>query len=107
MVIEVLDPSFGEDRGLGDRQETGVIGNTATTACAERPRSLAGLTVGIVSNGKFRTAPFFDALEAELRERHGVARTVRVTKPSYNSPAPAEMMDEARRWDALVAGIGD
>jgi hypothetical protein len=93
MPIEVLDPTYGE--------------SAAAFAPALRPDQLAGLTVGIVSNGKHGTAPFFEALEAELRDRHGVADVVRVVKPNYSAPAGDGIMDAARTWHALVAGIGD
>jgi hypothetical protein len=93
MSFEVLDPTYGD--GADDFSP------------APRLATLAGTTVGIVSNGKHGTGPFFDALERELRERHGVADVVRVVKPNYSAPAGDEIIDEARRWHALVAGIGD
>ncbi len=93
MPIEVLDPTSGE--------------SAAPFARAARSEQLAGLTVGIVSNGKRGTVGFFDVLEAELRERHDVAEVVRVVKPNYSAPAGDEIMDAARTWHALVAGIGD
>ena len=92
-MIEVLDPTADE--------------STVEFRSAPRPDSLAGLTVGIVSNGKQGTQPFFDALDATLRARHGVAEVVRVVKSNYSAPAGEEIMDGARRWHALVAGIGD
>ena len=91
--MEVLDPTYGEGAGAFEP--------------APRLATLSGVTVGIVSNGKQGTVPFFDALERELRERHGVADVVRLVKPNYSAPAPDEIIDEARRWHALVAGIGD
>ena len=91
--MEVLDPTYG-DRSDG-------------FAPASRPASLDGLTVGIISNGKQGTHVFFDALDRELRRRHGVADVVRVTKPNYSAPAGGEILDAATRWHALVAGIGD
>ena len=93
MPIEVLDPTYGD--------------GVAEFTRAARPASLAGLTIGIVSNGKQGTRPFFDELERELVERHGVAEVVRVTKPNYSAPAGDEIMDGAARWHALVAGVGD
>ncbi len=91
--IEVLDPSYAEA--------------AAAFREAERPSTLAGATVGIISNGKRGTAAFFDALEAELVGRHGVAEVVRVVKPNYSAPAGDDVIDAARTWHALVAGIGD
>ena len=94
MTIDVLDPTYDE----------------APTAFAPAPNGstrIAGLTVGIISNGKQGTGPFFDAFADELRNRHGVAEVVRVTKPNYSAPAGADLSSEARHWHALVAGIGD
>ena len=93
MSIEVLNPTYDD--------------SAAEFQPAPRPGRLDGLTVGFVSNGKHGTAVFFDALEAELRERHGVAEVVRVAKPNYSAPAGGEILDHARTWHALVAGIGD
>jgi len=93
MVIEVLDPTYDE--------------SAAGFAPAPRPERLAGLTVGIVSNGKRGTVGFFDRLEAELRDRHGVAEVIRVVKSNYSAPAEDDVVDRARRWHAVVAGIGD
>ncbi len=93
MGIDVLDPTYGD----------GADGFDA----APRLETLNGATVGIVSNGKQGTGPFFDALDRALRERHGVADVVRVVKPNYSAPAGDAIIDEARQWHALVAGIGD
>jgi len=93
MTIEVLDPTYDEH----------------PTAFVPAPRleRLDGATVGIVSNGKRGTVGFFDALETELRNHHGVADVIRVAKPNYSAPAGDEIMDAAQTWHALVAGIGD
>ena len=93
MSIEVLDPTYDE--------------TTTSVVPARRLRRLDGATVGIISNGKHGTVGFFDAFEAALRERHGVADVVRVVKPNYSAPAGDEIMDAASTWHALVAGIGD
>lgn len=93
MSIEVLDPTYGDEA-------------EHFTAPA-RLASLAGATVGIISNGKQNTAPFFDAIEEQLRTTFGVAEVVRVTKSNYSAPADDHIMDEAKRWQALVAGVGD
>src|SRR3546814_11954825 len=53
MSIEILDP-------------THEMGAPAFSLAARLPM-LAGKTVGIVSNGKRGTRPFFDAVERELR----------------------------------------
>ena len=93
MTIEVLDPTYGDDAGGFEP--------------APRLADLRDCTVGIISNGKHGTRPLFDAIEEQLRTVHGVGDVVRVTKPNYSAPAGDEIMDEAKRWNALVAGVGD
>ncbi len=92
-MIEVLDPTYGDD--------------TPEFEPAPRLDMLVGATVGIISNGKHGTVPFFDALAAELETAHGVAQVVRVTKPNYSAPAGPAILDAASTWHALIAGIGD
>ena len=91
-MIEVLDPTSGEE--------------PADFQAADRLDSLDGIVVGVVSNGKQGTVPFFDGIEERLLEL-GAARVERETKPNYSAPAPAGVMDRAARWQALVAGVGD
>lgn len=91
-MITVLDPTNGE--------------RPAELAAAPRPASPEGMVVGIVSNGKQGTIPFFDGVEERLLEL-GAVDVERVTKPSYSAPAPREVMDRVARWQALVAGVGD
>ncbi len=92
MTIEVLDPTHG--------------GEPAPFQAAPRPASLDGMVVGVISNGKQGTEPFFDALEQQLLAA-GVATVDRVTKSNYSAPAEAAVMDRAKRWQAMVAGVGD
>jgi len=91
--IEFLDPTH----------ESGA----AAFSLAKRLTSLEGATIGIVSNGKKGTKPFFDALERELIQRYGVARVARLTKANYSAPAGAEILNETERWQALISGVGD
>jgi hypothetical protein len=93
MPIEVLDPTSEDD--------------PEPVSLAPRLATLAGTTVGLLSNGKAGTARLFDHIEAILRDEHGVADVVRRTKANYSAPAEAELMDEAARWSALFAGTGD
>jgi len=93
MAIEVLDPSHESD--------------ARAFAPARRLESLQGATVAILSNGKKGTRPFFDAVERELLEGYGVAKVVRLTKSNYSAPVEPELLNEAQRWQALIAGVGD
>ena len=91
--MQILDPSHEE--------------GAAGFAPAARLAALEGATVGVISNGKEGTKGFFAAFEKELKERYGVGRVVLRTKANYSAPAEAGLMDEAKRWHALVAGVGD
>ena len=93
MGIEVLDPSHESD--------------AREFAPAKRLQSLEGATVGIISNGKKGSKPFFDAVERALLEGYGVAKVVRVTKSNYSAPAEPALLNEAERWQALISGVGD
>jgi hypothetical protein len=74
---------------------------------APRLTSLAGATIGFISNGKEGTQGFFRHLDQVLREEYGVAEVVRRTKSNYSAPADPPIIDEMRRWQAVVTGIGD
>lgn len=93
MSIEILDPSHEAD--------------ARAFALAKRLDSLKGATIGIISNGKKGTRPFFAAVEKEFVERHGVAKVVCLTKANYSAPAEPELINEAERWQALISGVGD
>ena len=91
--MEILDPTHEAD--------------ASGFALASRLSALHGATVGIISNGKKNTIPFFDSFENALKEEFGVAEVVRRTKSNYSAPADAYLVEEAKSWDAVIAGIGD
>jgi len=93
MTLRVLDPT----------NETKAAGGQP----AARPASLQGKTVGFISNGKEGTKGYFAHLERLLREELGVANVVWRTKSNYSAPADAHIVDEIKRWHAVVAGVGD
>ena len=93
MSIEILDPTHE--------------GGASAFALAPRLTTLEGATIALLSNGKRGTLAFFNAFEHELVEHHGVAGVIRLTKANYSAPAEAGLLDDAQRWNALVAGIGD
>jgi len=72
-----------------------------------RPQDLAGATVGIISNGKANTRPFFDHLDALLRREWRVADVVRRTKANYSAPAERDLIAETAGWAVMFAGVGD
>ena len=93
MILRVFDPT-NERKPAGGKP-------------APRPASLAGKTIGFISNGKEGTKGFFAHLERILREEHGVARVVSRTKSNYSAPADKHISDEITQWDAVISGIGD
>ena len=93
MTLRVLDPTFEE--------------GAAGFALAPRLAGLEGATIGIISNGKKGTAPFFGHLATLLRGRYGAADVVLRTKKSFSAPAEATIMEEAGEWSAAIAGVGD
>jgi len=93
MIFRVLDPTH-------EKRSPGV-------EAAPRPTSLAGQTVGFISNGKEGTKGFFTELERMLREQLGVAQVVYRTKSNYSAPADPAIVDEIRRWQAVITGVGD
>ena len=93
MNIEILDPTYE-----GDSREFRY---------AKGLQKIRGATVGILSNGKKGTRPFFDALEKLLLEEQGVSKVVRRTKSNYSAPAETQIMNEVRTWDAMFSGVGD
>jgi hypothetical protein len=93
MVLQVLDPTNETAPPVGK--------------LAPRLASLAGKTVGFISNGKEGTTGFFGHLDRMLREELGVAAVIRRVKSNYSAPADPDIVDELRRWQAVVTGIGD
>ena len=92
-MLRVLDPTNETAPPLGQ--------------LAARPTSLAGKTVGFISNGKEGTKGFFAYLDRMLRAEFGVAEVVMRVKSNYSAPADRDIVDEIARWHAVVTGIGD
>jgi len=92
-MIRVLDPT-------NELKASGI-------AAAPRPISLAGKTVGFISNGKEGTKGFFAHVDRMMREELGVAEVVWRTKSNYSAPADAHIVAEISRWHAVVTGVGD
>ena len=92
-MIRVLDPT-------NEMKAAGIV-------AAPRPASLAGKTVGFISNGKEGTKGYFTHLDRMLREELGVANVEWRTKSNFSAPADQHIVDEIARWQAVVTGIGD
>ena len=74
---------------------------------APRLTSLAGTTVGFISNGKEGTKGFFAHLERILLDEAGVAQVILRHKSNFSAPAEAAIIEEAEHWDVAVTGLGD
>ena len=93
MTIRVLDPT----------NETAPVG----WAVAPRPTSLNGATVGFISNGKTGTRGYFGHLDRMLRDELGVGKVEVRVKSNFSAPADRHIVDEIRRWQVVVTGVGD
>ncbi|MBS1255939.1 MAG: hypothetical protein MAG581_01749 [Deltaproteobacteria bacterium] len=93
MTIQVLDPTHETE--------------SKPFIAAEGLKNLNGAKVGIISNGKKGTFHFFNALEELLIKNHAVSKVVRMVKKNYSAPAETEIMKEVKKWDAVIAGVGD
>ena len=93
MALQVLDPTNEVTPPLGQP--------------APRLATLAGKTVGFISNGKEGTKGFFAHLDRRLREEFGVAQVVTRLKSNFSAPADPHIAAEIAGWDAVVTGIGD
>ena len=79
----------------------------ATAAAAPRLNSLAGKTVGLLDISKPGGQIFLDHLERLLKERYAVGEIVRRTKPTFTKPAPAALIEELSRCDAVIEALAD
>jgi hypothetical protein len=79
--------------------------STAPTGLAERPKSLAGLRIGLLDNGKEFSDVVLEALAETLRRDHGATRIKFWRKgfPAMGAPFIAEMAAET---DVAVSGVG-
>jgi hypothetical protein len=93
MTLQVLDPTNETAPPLGRP--------------APRLDTLAGKTVGFISNGKEGTKGFFAHLERILRDEFAVRQIVIQVKSNFSAPADPHIVAEIGNWDAVVTGIGD
>lgn len=70
-------------------------------------KSLAGVVIGMIDNGKIGTARFFDHVADILQKEHGAREFLRVRKPDATKPVPAAMLAGIAGADAVLAAMGD
>jgi hypothetical protein len=75
---------------------------------APRPKSLAGLRVGLVDNSKHNSDQLLMRIGALLESEHGVKTHIMRRKKSAGIPPSAEIVKEFKAaCDVVVAGVGD
>ena len=92
MTTVILDPT--NERRLTTRQ------------LVARPKSLAGLTVGLLDISKARGDVFLDRLEKRLIDIG--ARVKRFQKPTFAKPAPVDLRHEiATTCNVVIEALAD
>jgi hypothetical protein len=87
---------------------TGEDEVAANTTLAPRPRSLRGLTIALLENGKPNAAVLLKAVARELERVHGLQASILYTKSYFGTPAEESLIQRIlHNCDFAVAGIGD
>ena len=75
---------------------------------APRPKSLAGLRVGLVDNSKHNSDQLLLRIAGILEREHGAKTHIMRRKRSAGVPPHQEIIDEYKAsCDVVVAGVGD
>ena len=74
---------------------------------APRLNTLTGKTIALLDISKPGGNIFLDRLEPLLRERYGVAKTIRIMKPAFSKPAPADVLEALRAADGVIEALAD
>jgi hypothetical protein len=87
---------------------TGGRCQDADLTLAARRTTLAGLTLGLLDNGKVNGGVLLDELAEALTSQNGVAQVVTYVKPYAGQPLVDPQLTEiAEACDAVVTAIGD
>jgi hypothetical protein len=82
-------------------------GGKSTVAMAPRPMDLAGKVVGLLDNTKEQGALILQTLGRVLREQHGAAKVVLLSKEHYSKPADPAIIDQlAQEAQVAIAAVG-
>ncbi|MCY3585727.1 MAG: hypothetical protein OXF61_11810 [Acidimicrobiaceae bacterium] len=94
MTVTLVDPTLPMAGG----------GNSA----AQRPASLDGAVLGLVSNGKTHARRILNRVAQNLIDSHGARDSLLLVKSTANLPAtPEEVEALAADVTAVIAAIGD
>ena len=94
MTIQIYDPT--------------IEAKNRHIAYAPRPKSLAGLRVGLVDNSKHNSDQLLQRIAGLLERDYGAKAHVMRRKSSAGVPASPEIIAEFKNaCDVVVAGVGD
>ena len=94
MSLQIYDPTLGA--------------SSRSAKFAPRPKSLAGLRIGLVDNTKHNSDQLLLRIATLLEKEHGAKSHIIRRKKSAGAAPHAEMVEEYRaNCDVIVAGIGD
>ena len=81
---------------------------TLTQEMAPPVSELAGKTAAFIDNGWASLGVTLDTFERLLKERHGVAKVIRVKNPDLTRPLDNKTMDQlAKEADIAIVGLGN
>ncbi len=91
-MSELLDPTSEQKSAHRER--------------VKRPRSLDGLTIGLLDISKSRGDVFLDRIASHLTRRNYAVN--RYVKPTFTRPAPIALQQQiAAECDVVVEGLAD
>lgn len=94
MTVQIFDPTIEPKR--------------RKIAYVPRPKSLAGLRVGLVDNSKHNSDQLLLRIAGLLESEHGMKAHVMRRKKSAGIPPSPEIISEFKAGcDVVVAGVGD
>ena len=83
-------------------------GDATAKFLAPRLEGFDGKVMGLLNITKNGSDIFLDRIAELMQERFALADVVRVKKPTFTRPAPAELLvDLAERVDFVIEGLAD
>ena len=94
MSMQIYDPTLG------------ATGRTVNFV--PRPKSLAGLRIGLVDNTKHNSDQLLLRIAKLLEDQHGAkTHIIRKKKSAGSAPSPEMVKEYTASCDIVVAGVGD
>lgn len=92
--IQLMDPTIKETAN-------------DTNQMAPRLKSLDGITLGLLGNGKYNAVEFMELTVAHLRKRHNIKETITISKGHPSEQIKANEIEFLKRSHAVFSAIGD